>query len=77
MFIVLYFYRLNHQLQCIEKQNGVLERWKAGDDVYKEFLQSQSVKHCMVLFKDIQSIARQRWFMLLVKAKFSGTSIVF
>ena len=43
MLFTLYFHRLDHQLQCTEKENGVLKRWKAGDDVYKEFLQSRHI----------------------------------
>lgn len=68
---------MHQKLQGIENEHGVLERWKAGDEVYDDFLHSQSVKKCLKLFADIQSSARQRWFMLLIKAKFSGNVRIF
>ncbi len=69
---MIFFYRVHQKLQGIENENGVSERWKAGTKVYEDFLCSQSVKKCLKLFYLIQSSARQRWFMLLIKAKFSG-----
>lgn len=59
-------------MQSIEKEHGVIQRWKVGDSAYDQYVQSRNLRKCKHLFKEVQSIARQRWFMLLVKAKFSG-----
>ena len=59
----------------MEKEHRVIQRWKVGDSAYDQFVQTRNLRKCKLLFEDVQSTARQQWFMLLIKAKFAGETL--
>ena len=69
------YFRVNHQLQALETEHGVLQRWKVGDEAYEHFLQARNLSDRTTMLQNIQKCARHRWFLLAVKAKFSGMYI--
>lgn len=63
---------LDQELVSIEQQHGLQHRWVEQDLLYQQVLMQQKEISCKNLMKDIQKKARQRWFLLSMKAKFLG-----
>ena len=65
-------YRLNGQLEKIEKKHSVSSRWLPGDAIYREnelaYLQSKREQLLLGIWKASQ----RRMFLLKLKMKYAG-----
>ena len=69
MFVQLF--RLDAQLKKIEKDKGFV-RWSVTSDIYKDMQQFSNKKQKENISKLMAACARERWFLLKLKAKFAG-----
>lgn len=68
---MVHCYSLDQDLTAIEQQHGVQQRWNKQDPLYQCAFMQQAQNSCQALVKEIQKGARQRWFLLSLKAKFA------
>jgi len=61
---------------AIEQQHGISHRWTKSSLQYQEAEKIRSEKEIQSTFTQIEVCARERWFLLIVKAKFAGHFIV-
>lgn len=69
----LYTCRLDKALSKIELDNGLQTRVDFDSPSFKELQYQTSIIHLNQLKKKIENIAREQWFLFVLKAKFAGT----
>lgn len=74
-------FRLDKELSKLEHDHGLQARPLLDSDVFKEFQYHNCVRQLDQLKKRIEILARERWFLLALKAKFAGkfnsSSVIF
>ena len=74
-FLVILSSRINDELQTIESKQGI-RRWTKDSDVYKDLKRMEDEKEKNRIIESIGTCARERWFLLNLKAKFAGMTII-
>ena len=64
-------FRLETKLIKIENEHGI-QRWKSDSPGYKSAEQILQRRKQNVLKQKVEVCARERWFLLAVKAKYAG-----
>ena len=65
-------HRIDLQLKEIECTKGIPVRPTRDSDLYKDMQYSVALKQTKKIKKKIAVVARERWFLLNLKAKFAG-----
>ena len=65
------FCRLDAQLQTVETSEG-FSRWLPSCDMYCDIKRMLTEKEKEIKKGEISKCARERWFLLSLKAKFAG-----
>ncbi len=65
-------YRLDAGLKAAEHKHQI-ERWACDSDVFQDYEKVEQTKQRRKVASDIETCARERWFLLNMKAKFAGT----
>ena len=63
--------RLEAELKSVEEREG-FSRWAEDSDTYRDFSRVATEKKKDEVLSDIATCARERWFLLKLKAKFAG-----
>ena len=61
---------------AIEQDHGILNRWIKRCPQYQEAEKMRSQKEIQNTFTKIEVCARERYFLLIVKAKFAGNKFI-
>lgn len=64
--------RIDAELRVLEDKEGI-QRWSVDSDVYMDHQRMQEAREKAALVESIGTCARERWFLLNLKAKFAGT----
>ena len=70
--IILMLCRLGTQLSHIEATEGITIRWTPESDPFQDYLSLKRFKERERLLESMSVTARERWFLLKLKAKFAG-----
>lgn len=71
LYNYMYMYRLDADLKRIE-QCHQMERWTNESDIFQDYDKMEQKKEQERVARDIKTCARERWFLLKIKAKFVG-----
>ena len=69
--IILMLCRLGTQLSHIEATEGITIRWTPESDPFQDYLSLKRFKERERLLESMSVTARERWFLLKLKAKFA------
>ena len=64
--------RVDAELKMMEDKHGI-QRWSKHSDVYVDLKKMEDEKEKRRVADSIATCARERWFLLNLKAKFAGT----
>ncbi len=64
-------FRINTELLTIERKEGI-QRWSKDSDVYLDLKRVEEEKEKQKVLESMATCARERWFLLNLKAKFAG-----
>ncbi len=70
----LSIYRLERKMKEIESVHGIQIRWTEDSSEYQSFEHARITRKKQQLLDKLGVCARERWYMLNVKAKFAGNS---
>ena len=59
----------------MEDERGI-QRWSKHSDVYCDFKRIEEEKEKNRIIEKIATCARERWFLLNLKAKFAGNNVI-
>lgn len=68
-------YRMEIKLQQMEQTNGIVQRWQPSSPSYKCAEQRLNCKQQQLIKQKFEACARERWFLLSMKAKYAGKVI--
>ena len=71
MTVIVQSYRIDADLKVVEDKHG-FRRWSKHSDVYADFKRLEDEKEKCRVTDRIATCARERWFLLNLKAKFAG-----
>ena len=64
---------MERKLQQMEKKHSILQRWIPDSSQYQSTKEMQAQKTRSDIFMKLEKCARERWFLLTIKAKYAGT----
>ena len=67
----------DRKLKNVERSHSISSRWLLNSSEYlavKRFLESRNRTNWLL---KLESLARERWFLLLLKSKYAGTAMYF
>ena len=69
--LITHFSRINSELLTIENKHGI-RRCSKDSDVYLDLKRMEGEKEKNKVLESMVTSARERWFLLNLKAKFAG-----
>ena len=71
------YIRLEWKLKLIEREHSIPQRWTPDSPSYQAVDRLQIQQSKQDAFAKLEQCARERWFLLTIKAKYAGTCVVF
>ena len=64
-------------LHTLVLENGIAQRWKADDEPFRLAWDEANDRQKQMFLHNVHSKVVERWFLLSVKAKYTGIDIAF
>ena len=69
---VAVFFRLERKLKLIEREQSIPQRWTPNSPLYQAMDKLQMEQSKRDAFAKLEQCARERWFLITIKAKYAG-----
>lgn len=67
--------RVEAKLREFESKHSITTRWFPGSVQYHSVKSAMDTKRKHILLSKIKDFARERWFLLALKAKYAGNNL--